>query len=93
MVLADLAHLQVVASDLDEFFVVSVKPGQSAMITFDALPGRRLTGEVTFVALRPVDQLVEEGTNYSVVIALNELDPELRWGMTANVQINNSDSP
>jgi multidrug efflux pump subunit AcrA (membrane-fusion protein) len=93
MVLADLAHLQVVASDLDEFFVVSVRPGQSATITFDALPGRRLTGEVTFVALRPVDQLVEEGTNYSVVIALNELDPELRWGMTANVQINNSDSP
>ncbi|MEW5988715.1 MAG: efflux RND transporter periplasmic adaptor subunit [Chloroflexota bacterium] len=88
IVLADLTHMQVVSSDLDELFVATVQPGQKATITFDALSGLQLAGTVSYVGLRPTpDALDPTVTKYSVIITLDNADPLLRWGMTANVEI------
>lgn len=89
IVLADLTRFQVTAADLDELYVASVKPGQPATITFDALPGRQFTGQVAFVTLRATAarMMEEEGSTYTVIVTLDEADPELRWGMAAIVKI------
>jgi hypothetical protein len=54
-------------------------------VTFDALPDRIFAGVVTSVA--PVSSAVQGSTNYTVYVDVDELDPILRWGMTAFVNI------
>lgn len=88
IILADLTHMQIVSNDLDELFVATVQPGQKATVTFDALSGLQVTGTVSYVGLRPTPDLLEPDViKYSVVITLDSADPLLRWGMTANVEI------
>ncbi len=94
IVLADLAQLQVVATDLDELNVTSVRAGQTAAITFDALPNRQVSGRVASVSLRALPPVTGEGgSSYSVIITLDEAASELLWGMTAVVRISLETSP
>jgi multidrug resistance efflux pump len=87
VVLADLTRFQIRAV-ADELYLPFIRPGQPATISFDALPGRQYSGEVAAVALRPTpDVAAEEGSTYTVIIALEKAHPELRWGMTAIVKI------
>jgi len=83
--LGDLSTLQVETTDLDEVDVARVALGQAAVLTFDALPERTFTGRVVRIA--PMAEPGAGGAAYRVVIALDELDPALRWGMTAFVDI------
>lgn len=86
-VLADLSQLRVMAT-ADELYIAKIQPGQSAAITFDALPGRSFTGKVYSVAQRPQPAETEdESTLYTVIVTLDKAAPELRWGMRANVSI------
>ncbi len=85
LTLGDLGHLQVETTDLNEIDIPLVKVGQEARITFDALSERVIHGQVTHIA--PMASLEEGGTNYTVIIELEEQDPDLRWGMTAFVDI------
>ena len=54
-------------------------------MTFDALPGKTITGQVTRLA--PMSTPGQSAVNYVVTVALNEIDPALRWGMTAFVDV------
>jgi len=83
--LGDLTTLRVETTDLDETQVAQVAMGQQATITFDAVPERVFTGRVSRIS--PMAEPGAGGVNYTVVVVLNELDPAIRWGMTAFVDI------
>ena len=85
ILLGDLSHLRVETTDLNEVDIAKVKVGQEVEVTFDALPERKLLGRVARIA--PKASLEQGGTNYTLVIELDEQDPDLRWGMTAFVDI------
>jgi HlyD family secretion protein len=81
----DTTQMHVETTDLRETDVIHVREGQTVEVTFDALPDRSFTGVVTAVA--PVSSAVQGSTNYTVDVEVAELDPMLRWGMTAFVNI------
>ena len=54
-------------------------------MTVDALPGTVLRGRVRRIGDRSADYRGD--VTYPVTIALDETGPELRWGMTALVEI------
>jgi len=83
--LGDLTTLQIETTDLDEIDVGRVLPGQQAVVTFDALPDQTFDAEV--MRISPMTSSTGAGVNYTVVLALSEHDPVLRWGMTAFVDI------
>ena len=83
--LGDLRTLQVETTDLNEVDIARVRVGQGVEITFDALPERIFTGQVE--SIEPIATPGQGGTNYTAIISLDQLDPELRWGMTAFVDI------
>jgi len=85
LTLGDLDHLRVETTDLNEIDILLVRVGQEVRLTFDALPERVIQGRVTRIA--PMASLEEGGTNYTVIIELEKQDPDLRWGMTAFVDI------
>lgn len=69
---------------VDELDVTSVKVGQRATINIDALPGRRITGEVTKVA---TEGTVRDGiANYDVTITITETQG-LRGSLSGNATI------
>ena len=58
--------------------------GDTAIVTFDALPEQVLEGTVVSIAPKAAEG---SGVNYPVILKLNKIPPELRWGMTAFVDI------
>lgn len=83
---ANLAKLQVETTDLAEVDVTKIAVGQSANIKVDALPDKTFAGQVQRIALQANDHRGDQV--YQVTIHLpEETTSELRWGMTANVEI------
>ncbi|MEA3339281.1 MAG: efflux RND transporter periplasmic adaptor subunit, partial [Chloroflexota bacterium] len=83
--LGDLTTLRVETTDLDEIDVARVTVGQEVAVTFDALPEQVFTGHVTRIA--PMAEPGAGGVNYTTIIEMDEIAPEIRWGMTAFVDI------
>jgi len=86
VILGDTSHLQVETTDLRETDVTRIHEGMPVEVTFDALPGRRFEGVITRIA--PMSNVDKGSTNYTVTVEVKDLDPALRWGMTAFVNIN-----
>ena len=85
LTLGDLTSLRVETTDLSEVDVARVAVGQPVNVTFDAIKGKTLTGKVTRIA--PMSSQGQGGVNYTVIVELDQLDPALRWGMTAFTDI------
>jgi len=85
LALGDLTLLRVETTDLSEVDVARVSVGQPVNATFDAIKGKTLTGRVARIA--PMSSAGQAGVNYTVVVELDQLDPALKWGMTAFVDI------
>mgnify|MGYP005839983429 CR=1 FL=1 len=85
VIVGDVSNLRIETTDLRETSVARVRVGQPVEITFDELPDQKLKGKVTQMA--PMANPGSGGTNYAVTIELDTSDPSLRWGMTANVEI------
>jgi HlyD family secretion protein len=83
--LGDLTTLWIETTDLDEIDVAQVEVGQTADVTFDAIPERVFDGHVARIS--PMAEPGAGGVHYTVVIVLGETDPAVRWGMTAFVDI------
>lgn len=83
VLLADVSTWQIETTDLIELKVVDIKEGDPASITFDALPDVTLTGKV--LRIKPLGVNKQGDITYTVVIALDQQDPRLRWKMTAVV--------
>jgi len=84
LLLADLEHLQVETTDLSEIDVAKIKVGDTAIITFDALPDKSVEGTIIHIAPKAD---TGSGVNYPVILELSEIPADLRWGMTAFVDI------
>ena len=82
--IADNSQWVVKTTDLTEIDVVNITEGQSVTITLDALPGVELRGNVLFISH---DFSENQGdVVYEVTVLLTDLDPAMRWGMTAVVK-------
>ncbi len=81
--LADFSVWVVETDNLTEIEVVKITAGQGASIVFDALPGLALPGRVT--AISSVFEEKRGDITYTARIALDEQNPALRWGMTAEI--------
>ncbi len=82
--LADLGYLQVKTTNLDEREATMIGLGDPVIVTFDALPGVEVDGMVARIVPMPVPGFA---VNYPVFIDLEEIPEGLRWGMSANVDI------
>jgi HlyD family secretion protein len=85
LALGDLAGMRVETTDLSEVDVARVAVGQPVNVTFDAIKGKTLAGKVARIA--PMSSQGQGGVNYTVIVELDQLDPALRWGMTAFTDI------
>ncbi len=85
LTVGDLTGLRVETTDLSEVDVARVTVGQPVNVTFDAIKGKALQGRVTRIA--PMSSQGQGGVNYTVIVELDQLDPALRWGMTAFTDI------
>lgn len=96
-VLLTIADMSVIEAEVevDETDVPTVRLGQVATITIDALPGREFTGKVTEIGNSPI-QLAgaaaqqsagQQATNFKVTITLDKTIDEVRPGFTCTAEI------
>ncbi|MCX8062194.1 MAG: HlyD family efflux transporter periplasmic adaptor subunit, partial [Anaerolineales bacterium] len=83
-VLGNLSEFVIETSDLNERDVARVQVGQKATVWIDAL-GEEVEGQVNEIS--PQANLLGGDVVYTVMIALQEQLPGLRWGMSAEVEI------
>ena len=89
MVVSDLSRM-LVRADVDETDVVNMTLGQKAKITVDAMPDTSFQGTVTEIgntAKRSATSAVEGQTNFEVKVVFDDVVPQVRPGMTADVEI------
>jgi multidrug resistance efflux pump len=82
--IADFSGWIVKTTDLTEIDVVSLKQGQPATVVLDALPDSPLKGEVTSIGQTYAE--VQGDVVYTVTVHLSDTNPQMRWGMTADVK-------
>ena len=82
--LADFSEWVVETTDLTEIDIVKIDPSQAVIVIPDALKDLELNGQIEHIS----DGFIERGGDvlYTVRITLDEADPNLRWGMTVEVQ-------
>ena len=83
-ILADFSGWQIVTDDLTEIKVPNIAEGQPVIVTFDALPELELKGRVDSIGT--LFQTNSGDIVYPVKVKLIEVDPRLRWGMTAALE-------
>ncbi|HET7225982.1 MAG TPA: efflux RND transporter periplasmic adaptor subunit [Candidatus Eisenbacteria bacterium] len=89
MTFSDLSKM-IVRTDVDETDVVGMKLGQKAKISVDAVPDTSFAGtviEIGNTAKRSITSTVEGQTDFEVKVAFDQLVPQVRPGMTADVDI------
>jgi HlyD family secretion protein len=75
---------------IDETDISRVELGDTASITFDALPDVTATGTVTFI--NPVGSSSQGVVNYTVRVTLDESNPDILLGATATIEINTGEA-
>lgn len=83
VLVADFSEWYVETTDLTELKVVKVYQGQEASIVPDAVPELEITGIV-----EEINQgfYIQGGDiSYLVRLSIDEVDPQLRWGMTVEI--------
>jgi len=82
--IADMSSWTVVTTDVTEIDVVKVKEGQPVTITLDAIPDVKLKGTVLSIGQNYSQN--QGDIVYEVTVLLADVDPAMRWGMTAEVK-------
>jgi multidrug resistance efflux pump len=80
---ADNSQWVVKTKDLTEIDVVSVKEGEPVTVKLDSLPGKEFKGNVLDISEHYGEN--QGDVVYKVTILLTDIDPAMRWGMTAIV--------
>jgi multidrug efflux pump subunit AcrA (membrane-fusion protein) len=70
---------------VDEIDIMKVSQGQPATIVVDAIPNKKFTGKVQFIS--PFGALSGSVVKFTVFIALDPADVQLRGGLTATATI------
>ena len=92
-VLLTIADMSVIEAEVevDETDIPSVRIGQAAKVTIDALPDQTFTGKVTEIGNSPIQASAAGGarqaTNFKVVVVLEETVPDVRPGFTCTAEI------
>jgi HlyD family secretion protein len=88
LTVSDLSRM-LVRADVDETDVVDVRVGQKAKITVDALPDTSFPGSVVEIGNTAKRTLTgtEGQTNFEVKVVFDHDVPQVRPGMTADVEI------
>jgi HlyD family secretion protein len=94
LTLADMSMIQAEV-EVDETNIPSVRIGQLAKISIDAIPDRSFKGHVTEIGNSPIQQsntqpgaaAGTQATNFKVVVILDEEVPEVRPGFTCTADI------
>ena len=84
LALADLSHLRAETTDLSERDVARVEPGQQVSIYVEAF-AKEIEGQVASIA--PQAATLGGDVVYAVYIDLDQQLPNLRWGMSVEVEI------
>jgi HlyD family secretion protein len=82
--IADFSSWLIETTDLTEIDVVNLSEGQPVSVKLDAIPDAQLNG-----VIESIGQTYEEKQGdivYSVLVALHDSHPSLRWGMTTVVK-------
>ena len=74
-----------VDGDLSETDVGKVSVGDTVLMTLDAFPGETFVGSVFYIA--PAETNTQGVISYEVKISFNTLEPRLKSGLTANIDI------
>jgi RND family efflux transporter MFP subunit len=75
-------QVEMTVSEVD---IPKVSVGQKATITFDAISGKTFSGSVK--SILPNATTSSGVVNYTIYVKLDDIDPSLRGGMTATVDI------
>jgi HlyD family secretion protein len=93
-VLLTIADMSVIEAEIevDETDIPSVRLGQPAKVTVDALPNRTFNGHVTEIGNSPIlaagqAQAGQQATNFKVKVTLDEEIPDVRPGFTCTAEI------
>lgn len=85
MTIGDLSTL-IVRVELNQIDIAKMKLGQTAELTFDALPGKKYSAVVTKTAPAGVKPKGKEVEVFPVEATLANADPSIKPGMTADVR-------
>jgi HlyD family secretion protein len=91
LTVADMSIIQAEV-EVDETDIPSVRIGQPAKITIDAIPDKTFTGKVTEIGNSPIQQAAttqagQQATNFKVKVQINEQIEEVRPGFTCSAAI------
>ena len=82
--LGDLTEYRIYTTDLNEIDAARVRVGDSATITYDAVPD--FTGSGTVIELAPKPS-AGGSVNYAATLQVSEVPEAISWGLTAFVDI------
>jgi len=74
-----------IEAEVSELDIAGIRPGQPVSFTFDAIEGRVFAGHVLLVASRETAR--DQDIYYNVEIAIDDEEPAIRIGMTADLDI------
>lgn len=83
LTLADISKWLVKTSDLTEIDVINIEEGQPVTVKLDAMPDKEFKGNVLSISQSYSEN--QGDVVYEVTILLTDIDPSMRWGMTAVV--------
>ena len=90
LTIADMSIIQAEV-EVDETDIPSLRMGQPAKITIDAMPGQTFTGKVTEIGNSPIQTTgatsSTQATNFKVVVTLDKEIAEVRPGFTCTAEI------
>lgn len=89
LTVSDLSRM-LVRADVDETDIVDLRLGQKVKISVDAVPDTTFSGTVTEIgntAKRSITSTVEGQTDFEVKVVFDDNVPQVRPGMTADVNI------
>jgi HlyD family secretion protein len=93
LILPDISRM-VVETTIRETDIHKVEQKQRVSVRVEAYPALRLTGKVTLVGTLAQEEKDRRGAKFfGVTVELNESDPRLRPGMTAEVEIQVEERP
>ena len=82
--IADMSSWTVITTDVTEIDVVKLTEGQPVTVTLDAIPDVELKGEVLSIGQNYAQN--QGDIVYEVTVVLTDINPAMRWGMTAEVK-------
>ena len=91
LTIADMSIIQAEV-EVDETDIPTLRMGQPAKITIDAMPGQTFTGKVTEIGNSPIQATTgatssTQATNFKVVVTLDKEIAEVRPGFTCTAEI------